>query len=418
MNIPTSSSNQHENGLHHANQIVCDDPTSDPKEGRQRCIIVSVYLLTLCLLYADSFLLAPNLTQVAEEFGFDEDERDAKLGGQISLAYFLVGAPAAILVGWLADSIHRSPLFAIVTFIGEAACFSTYFVQSYPGLLATRTLTGVSVGGSLPIVYSVLGDLYKAEQRNAVAALASTATGVGVAIGQSLAGFLGPTFGWRLPFLIVSAPAFLCGFILLFTPEPQRGRKERAILYMQERHSQPIHNHQPFTDPEVATIPSESIDKEQNPIDNTDACTIIQVESGINEAQSSGAKIDELSNDNCSINQSPNKSPCQNTCMGDCELSSNSYHALNQIMNEQLPQQAPNDSSSIQQISVVYEDEKATLKSTWELCKTPSIILTLLQGAPNVVPFAIASTYLNDYLAQDRGMSVEVRLSQISQYFV
>lgn len=390
MNTPISSSYQHENGLHHADQIVCDDPTSNPKEGRQRCIIVSVYLLTLCLLYADSFLLAPNLTQVAEEFGFDKDERDAKLGGQISLAYFLVGAPAAILVGWLADSIHRSPLFAIVTFIGEAACFSTYFVQSYPGLLATRTLTGVSVGGSLPIVYSVLGDLYKAEQRNAVAALASTATGVGVAIGQSLAGFLGPTFGWRLPFLIVSAPAFLCGFILLFTPEPQRGRKERAVLYMQERHSQPTNNHQPFTAPEVATIPSESIEKEQSSIDDTDACTIIQVESGIN---------DELSNDHCSVNQSPNKSPCHNTYMGDFELSSNFHHAQNQIMNEQLPQQASNDSSSIQQRSVVYEDEKATLRSTWELCKTPSIILTLLQGAPNVVPFAIASTYLNDYLA-------------------
>lgn len=402
MNTPMmSSSNQLENSLHHGNPSDCEDP-SHPKEGRQRCIIVSVYLLTLCLLYADSFLLAPNLTQVAEEFGFDEDQRDAKLGGQISLAFFLVGAPAAILVGWLADSFHRSPLFAIVTFIGEAACFSTYFVQSYTGLLVTRTLTGVSVGGALPIVYSVLGDFYKAEQRNAVAALASTATGVGVAIGQSLAGFLGPTFGWRLPFLLVSVPAFCCGFILLFTPEPQRGRKERAILYLQEHYVQQIDNHQPIP----VSIPSEHTEREPSSIDH--------IESGISELQTSRAKIDELPEDHCSLSQSPR----HDSYLGNGDLSSNSRHEVNQIVSEHLPQQASSDSYSIQRRSIVYEDEKVSLKSTWELCKTPSIILTLLQGAPNVVPFAIASTYLNDYLAQDRGMSVEVRIRRILSYFV
>lgn len=433
MQVPNSPSQNYENDLP-TNESICDAPdpplqstenSSDHpshvrREARQRRVIVSVYLITLSLLYADSFLLAPNLTQVAEEFGFDEDERDVKLGGQIALAFFLVGAPAAFIIGWLADTVHRSPLFSITVFIGEAACFSTYFIKSYNGLLVTRTLTGVSVGGSLPIVYSVLGDLYQAEQRNAIAALASTATGVGVAIGQSLAGFLGPTFGWRLPFLIVSIPAFLCGIILLFTPEPKRGGKERAFLHSQGRciHHLSI-NRQSSGVHETAAISPENICKERcNNID-TDECSVNQSEISMNEQRFFREKIAVPSGDHSSVQKIALESFCHPLQQENGEPFKVTHllqeqelveHETNQTADEQPLQPTLDDSSSAQQRVVVYEDEKVTLKSTWELCKTPSILLTLLQGVPNVVPFAIASTYLNDYLAQDQGMSVEVSL--------
>lgn len=39
------------------------------------------------------------MTQAAEFFGFDSDEKDQYLGGYIMAAFFTVGAPAAILVG-------------------------------------------------------------------------------------------------------------------------------------------------------------------------------------------------------------------------------------------------------------------------------------------------------------------------------
>ena len=38
------------------------------------------------------------MSEAAEYFGFNEDEKDQKLGGWISAAFFAVGAPAAILV--------------------------------------------------------------------------------------------------------------------------------------------------------------------------------------------------------------------------------------------------------------------------------------------------------------------------------
>ena len=48
-------------------------------------------------------------------------------------------------------------------------------------------MTGISIGGALPIVYSVLGDLFPANQRNAIAALVSTGTGASVGVYVHLA---------------------------------------------------------------------------------------------------------------------------------------------------------------------------------------------------------------------------------------
>jgi hypothetical protein len=64
-------------------------------------------------------LLIWDLIIMYQEFGFDDDERDTKLGGHIALAFWLVGAPAAIAVGILADQRKRTTLFAWVVGIGE-----------------------------------------------------------------------------------------------------------------------------------------------------------------------------------------------------------------------------------------------------------------------------------------------------------
>ena len=48
-------------------------------------------------------LMAPNLTAIAKDFGFNDEERDRKLGGEIALGFFILGAPVALLAGYLTD---------------------------------------------------------------------------------------------------------------------------------------------------------------------------------------------------------------------------------------------------------------------------------------------------------------------------
>ena len=118
------------------NDEMVADTDEDERWRRRR--IVSLYILTITILYADLNLVAPNLSIIADEFGMTDDERDVKLGGLLALGFFLVGAPVSYIVGWLADSRNRSPLFAATVFVGELACLCTTFVKGYWQLYICR----------------------------------------------------------------------------------------------------------------------------------------------------------------------------------------------------------------------------------------------------------------------------------------
>ena len=142
--------------------------SSSGMSKREKWYTVSLLTLTAAMLYADQNLLAPNLSAAAEEFGFSEREKDVKLGGWLQLAFFVVGSPASLVIGWLADkpSIPRTRLFFFTVLIGEGPCLATYWVKTYWQLFAVRAMTGIAVGGCLPLLFSLCGDLFPPEERN------------------------------------------------------------------------------------------------------------------------------------------------------------------------------------------------------------------------------------------------------------
>lgn len=80
---------------------------------------------------------------------------------------------------------------AVFLYAGEGPCLATYFVRRYWQLLLLRVMTGISVGGTFPLVFSLIGDLFSVKQRANVAAGVQVATGIGFAAGQAIAGFVG-----------------------------------------------------------------------------------------------------------------------------------------------------------------------------------------------------------------------------------
>ncbi|KAK9830293.1 hypothetical protein WJX72_010834 [[Myrmecia] bisecta] len=201
-----------------------------PLSNLQRWYMVVMFCLTASLLSADQNLMAPNLSRIADDFHFDADQRDTLLGGVISAAFFLVGAPAALFVGYLSDHVDRKNLLFLVVLLGEGPCLATYWVRSYWQLLVLRLLTGISLGGTFPLVFSLLGDMFSVKQRSSVAAGVQIAIGAGLALGQGIAGFVGPPLGWRWPFVIVAAPTIaLATLMVLITSDPPRGAMEQAL---------------------------------------------------------------------------------------------------------------------------------------------------------------------------------------------
>lgn len=180
--------------------------------------------------YSDQNLLAPNLSQIADFFGFDDDERDAKLGGQISVAFFLLGLPATLIIGLLCDVVQRKTVLVATLVLGQGPCLLTIFVTEYWQLFLLRMLTGVAVGGALPLVYSIAGDLFPSTSRAYASATVGVCSSLGSMCGQGVAGFLGPTYGWRLPFAAVASPGLIVAFLVhRFAEEPIRGGAEGKL---------------------------------------------------------------------------------------------------------------------------------------------------------------------------------------------
>jgi predicted MFS family arabinose efflux permease len=96
-------------------------------------------------------------------------------------------------------------------------------------------LTGISIGGAAPLTYSMLADLVPARKRPAIASVVIMALGIGIVAGQMLAGFMGPVYGWRVPFVIVTIPNLMVAVLfLLTTKEPKRGQFDEQKVAPQE----------------------------------------------------------------------------------------------------------------------------------------------------------------------------------------
>ena len=191
----------------------CADPTS---------------FLLLCAavfcIFADQNLLAPNLSAIADDLGFDERERDAKLGGQISVAFFLLGLPACLVIGVLTDVARRKDLLVMTVVLGQGPCALAGFVTSFWQLFVLRALTGVAVGGALPLAFSIAGDLFPPTARSHASGTVGLVMHAGVIFGQGVSGYAGPIFGWRAPFVLVAIPGLCVAWLVdKYAVEPRRG---------------------------------------------------------------------------------------------------------------------------------------------------------------------------------------------------
>jgi len=200
-------------------------------KGFNKNWVLFLMVFMAIFLNADNLVLSPNITAIELEFGIT----DADIGN-ISALFTVIGAIISLAWGYLADKGSRKILLLLSVLIGELPCLLTAFAANYTQFFILRILCGIGLGASFPIVFSLVADFFSEKERAKATALISGAIGLGSVLGMIIGGYGGAAWGWRVPFILVSAPNFL--FALLFwlsVKEPPRALSEENLREMIEQ---------------------------------------------------------------------------------------------------------------------------------------------------------------------------------------
>lgn len=137
------------------------------------------------------------------------------------LGFYMVAAP---FTGPLADRYSRKMIIVVGAIFWSALTLLTAVTHTYWELLVRHTLVGVGEATFVTIAPTFVADLFPERMRGRIFGIFYLAIPVGTAAGYLLGGKLGPSMGWRFPFLIAGFPGFLLALAILFVPEPPRGQ--------------------------------------------------------------------------------------------------------------------------------------------------------------------------------------------------
>ena len=172
---------------------------------------------------------------IAASFGVEM--RTALQSGTL---FFLGMFLGAALFGRLADRIGRRNVLMVTVACDAVFGIASVFAPGFGWLLALRFLTGMAVGGTLPVDYAMMAEFLPPKNRGRWLVWLEGFWALGTLV-VALTAWIAATFAvaapWKLIYLVAALPACLGIFLRLWVPESpmyllHRGREPeaRAIL--------------------------------------------------------------------------------------------------------------------------------------------------------------------------------------------
>lgn len=186
--------------------------------------------LAFMVVWLPNNAMAPNLTQMADFYGMNDSERDLYLGSYCALALGVFCLPLSGGIGFMADFYSRKHLFLACCGLGALSAAWSGWAPNYWHLFFARLCSGGCMSGSVPVAFSLLGDLFSKEERNAASSGLTSMMGLGILLGQIYAGMVGPSHSWQYPFFVSAGVQLAMAIVIaLWVEEPDRGATEKAL---------------------------------------------------------------------------------------------------------------------------------------------------------------------------------------------
>ncbi|MGJ9416649.1 MFS transporter [Massilia sp. CMS3.1] len=167
---------------------------------------------------------------IAKTFGIGVPQ--ALQTGTLFFVGMLLGAFA---FGRLADRIGRRPVLMAAVVLDACFGVASAFAPDFTWLLVLRFMTGIGVGGTLPVDYTMMAEFLPSDRRGRWLVLLESFWAVGtilLAVLALVAVSWGPD-AWRLIFFVTGLPALVGVMLRLYIPESpmylnRSGKSEQA----------------------------------------------------------------------------------------------------------------------------------------------------------------------------------------------
>lgn len=138
----------------------------------------------------------------------------ASLVSWVFAAFLLFTAVSTPIYGKVADLFGRKRVLLFGIGLFTLSSLLCGIAVSMEQLIVFRALQGLGAGAVLPISMTIIGDLYKYEERGKIQGILSAVWGVSGVLGPVIGGFLVETLSWRYVFLL-NIPFSLLSFIMI-----------------------------------------------------------------------------------------------------------------------------------------------------------------------------------------------------------
>ncbi len=161
-----------------------------------KALVVASMMLGMFLAALDTTIVGTAMPSIVGKLG------GITLYSWVFSAYLLTSTTTVPIYGKLADLYGRKPLYlfgSALFLLGSLACGTA---QTMEQLIIFRAIQGLGAGAVVPLVLTIIGDIFSLEERARVQGLFSGVWGLSSIVGPALGGLIVDNFSWHWVFFI------------------------------------------------------------------------------------------------------------------------------------------------------------------------------------------------------------------------
>jgi predicted MFS family arabinose efflux permease len=182
--------------------------TAENKPTARAWLFVAMLCLVGCLNYLDRIMITTMRSSIVESIPMTDGQF-----GLLTSAFLWVYGLLSPFAGYMADRFNRSRVIVFSLLIWSAVTWLTAHASTFPELLATRVLMGISEACYIPAALALISDYHRGSTRSLATGLHMT----GIMAGQSLGfigGMLAENHSWNYAFSLFGIVGIVYTLIL------------------------------------------------------------------------------------------------------------------------------------------------------------------------------------------------------------